>query len=669
MQSGDLSTYLGPYVGPSAGVYLGGHYHPGLVLVSILVAVFASYTGLSLADRVRSARGTAAAMWTAGGALALGIGIWAMHFIGMLAFQLPIPVGYDLGITALSLLLPVAVTGLALWQLRHRVVPTRRLVLAALLMGLGINGMHYTGMAAMRMRPGIVYDPVVFAVSLLLAIGASAGALWIAYRLRQRTPRATLIQGAAAVVMGLAIAGMHYTGMAAAAFPAGSVCLAAERGMDQVNLAVLVMLATAAVLTIALIVSVYDARLEARTHVLAASLATAEERRAQFIREHEARVQLERVAVLKDEFLATLSHELRTPLNAVLGWAQLLQQQGARDDATLRRGLAAIERNARAQAQMIDDLLDMSGIVSGKVQVDPAPAWPADFVTAAVEAIRPAALARRIVLGADIDRGAGPVLADAARMQQVMGNLLSNAVKFTEPGGRVGVTLAGHGDHVTIRVTDTGIGIEPGFLPHVFDRFRQADSSTTRRHGGLGLGLSIARQLVELQGGTIRADSAGTGHGATFTICLPVAAHARPPIPRERERSGAMPDLGGAVIVAADDQPDSLDVLRRALVGAHARVHTAGSGAAALELVARVRPALLISDISMPGMDGFELLRKVRALPGCEHLPALALTAFAGARERQRALDAGYTDHLPKPVGPAALVRAAAAALAQRAPV
>jgi signal transduction histidine kinase/ActR/RegA family two-component response regulator len=649
---------------------LSGIYHPILVAVSIAVAIFASYTGLSLADRVRSSHGAAAAGWTAGGALALGTGIWAVHFIGMLAFTLPIPVGYDLGITGLSLVLPVVVTGLAFWQLRHRVVSAPRLAVAALLMGLGIAGMHYTGMAAMRMEPGIDWDPPAFVASVVLAIAAAAGALWIAYRLRQHTPRASLIQAAAAVVMGLAIAGMHYTGMAAANFPAGSVCLAAAGGIGGMNLAILVTLGTAGVLTIALIVAVYDARLEARTHVLAASLATAEERRTQFQSEHEARLQLERLSHLKDEFLATLSHELRTPLNAVLGWAQLLQQGGT-DDATLQRGLAASERNARAQVQMIDDLLDMSGIVSGKVQVEPAPVWPADFVTAAVDAIRPMALARGITVATEIDRQAGPVLADAGRMQQVMGNLLSNAVKFTEPGGRIGVTLAGAADqpgHAAIRVADTGAGIDASFLPHVFDRFRQADASTTRLHGGLGLGLSFARQLVELQGGTIRADSPGTGMGSVFTVTLPLSAFAAPRTPDLVAAAAAQQpaDLAGAVIVAVDDQPDSLDVLKRALVAANARVYTAGSGIGALNLVASVRPALLISDISMPGMDGFELLRKVRALPNCRMLPALALTALAGTRERERALQAGYTDHLPKPVGPATLVQAAAALLAQR---
>ncbi|WEF34951.1 MHYT domain-containing protein [Pseudoduganella chitinolytica] len=499
-----------------------GYFDPTLVVVSILVAVFASYTSLSLADRVRSSRGHSAKLWTAGGALAMGTGIWAMHFIGMLAFRLPIPLGYDLGITLLSLLLPVAVSGLALWQLRERNVDSTRLAVSALLLGLGIAGMHYTGMAAMRMDPGIRYEPFALALSLLIAIAAAAGALWIGYRLRQRTPRASLIQAAAATVMGLAIAGMHYTGMAAAHFPAGVICRAAAGGVDYATLALAVTLGTAGILTIALVVSIYDARLEARTHILAASLATAEERRAQFLHEHEARVALARLNEQKDEFLATLSHELRTPLNSVLGWSQLLQQQGGKDAGAMQRGLAAIERNARAQARMIDELLDMSAIAAGKVQVSAAATWPADFINAAVETIRPGALAAGVELTLQLDRSAGPVCADAARMQQVMDNVLANAIKFTPAGGHVVVTLSRTAEGVAIRVADTGIGIAADFLPHVFERFRQADASTTRRHGGLGLGLSIARQLVELQGGAIAAESAGPGQGAAFTVRLPL---------------------------------------------------------------------------------------------------------------------------------------------------
>jgi NO-binding membrane sensor protein with MHYT domain len=515
-----------------------GYFDPTLVIVSILVAIFASYTSLSLADRVRSSRGLAAYLWTAGGALAMGTGIWAMHFIGMLAFRLPIPLGYDFGITALSLLLPVAVSGLALWQLRERTVPGIRLAASALLLGLGTAGMHYTGMAAMRMDPGIRYDPFALALSVLIAIAAAAGALWIAYRLRLRTPRASLIQGAAAVVMGLAIAGMHYTGMAAAHFPAGAICGAAAGGVDHTTLALAVTLGTAGILTIALIVSVYDARLEARTHILAASLATAEERRAQFQHEHEARLALARLHEQKDEFLATLSHELRTPLNSVLGWSQLLQQ-GDKDSGTMQRGLAAIERNARAQARMIDELLDMSAIVAGKVEVMAVPTWPADFINAAVETIRPVALAAGVELTLQLDRSAGPVCADTARMQQVMGNVLANAVKFTPAGGHVVVTLSRTAEGVAIRVADSGVGIDPAFLPYVFERFRQADASTTRRHGGLGLGLSIARQLVELQGGAIAAESAGPGQGAAFTVRLPLHAGSA------GRRTTARPDHAG----------------------------------------------------------------------------------------------------------------------------
>jgi signal transduction histidine kinase len=333
----------------------------------------------------------------------------------------------------------------------------------------------------------------------------------------------------AAIVMGAAIAGMHYTGMAAANFPLGSVCLAAGTGMGQNNLAVLVTVATVAVLAIALLAAAYDARLAARAHILAASQAIAEERRALYLQEQAARLEAERVSALKDEFLATLSHELRTPLNAVMGWSQLLMQ-GRCDASTRQRGLETIERNARAQARLIEDLLDMSKIISGKMQLEKGPVWPGEFVALAVDSVRPAALARKIRIDTQLDErldprvdpSAGPLQGDAGRLQQVMLNLLSNAVKFTPPGGQVRVSLLREAGAVAIQVADTGIGIAPEFLPFVFDRFRQADASTTRRHGGLGLGLSIASQLAQMQGGSLVADSAGHGHGAAFTLRLPL---------------------------------------------------------------------------------------------------------------------------------------------------
>ncbi|MGB9990003.1 MHYT domain-containing protein [Massilia sp. SM-13] len=649
---------------------LTGRYEPSLVFISIAVAIFASYTALSLAGRVKQSHGMSSWAWTIGGAAAMGSGIWAMHFIGMLAFRLPIPLGYDLTITLLSLLLPIIVSGLALQQMQSPRLELKRFASASVLMGVGIATMHYTGMAAMQMSPAIQYDPLLFAASILIAIAASAGAIWIGYRLRETTPHAALAQGAAAVLMGFAIVGMHYTGMAAASFPDGSICLAAKAGMSRHSLAMLVTLATVAVLTVALLVSVYDARLEARGRVLEASIATAEERRAQYLHELEARVEAERLSHLKDEFLATVSHELRTPLNAILGWSQLLLHQSGQDRETLRKAVLTIERNARAQAQLIDDLLDMSKIISGKVRLTMKPCWPGDFIAAAIETVRPAAMAKRIHLDIQLDTHAGPVLCDASRMQQVMWNLLSNAVKFTEPGGTVAVQLEHAQRGVRIAVRDTGIGIKTDFLPHVFERFRQADASTTRRHGGLGLGLAIARQLVELQAGAIAVDSAGEGRGTTFSIVLPEQAplpdwNVNRGMPQEaRQEAMQVVNLAGATILVLDDEIDSLELVREIMAQTGATVITAHKPLEALELLRQRGPQLLISDIGMPDMDGFELIRRVRALEGgVRGTPAIALSAFARREDRSRALENGFTDYLVKPVTPALLLQTVAQVL------
>ncbi len=650
---------------------LTGRYDPSLVLVSVLVAIFASYTALSVAGRVKQAHGYASLAWTAGGALAMGSGIWAMHFIGMLAFSLPIPLGYDVPLTLLSLLLPVLVSGMALWQLRAPLLRPRELASSALLMGLGINAMHYTGMAAMRMSPAIDYDPWLFALSVLIAVGSAAGALWIGFRLRQGAAGAWVAQSAAAVVMGFAVAGMHYTGMAAAGFHADSVCRAATGWISQHKLALIVAVVVVGLLVVALLFSVLDARLQARAASLDASLAVAEERKALYLQEVEARVEAERINQLKDEFLSTVSHELRTPLNAILGWSQLLAQKERVGDDMLRKGLETIERNARVQVQLIDDLLDMSRILSGKVRLDLQPVKPAEFVGAVVESLRPTAMAKRIRLEAELDEEAGPVLADSGRMQQVMWNLVSNALKFTPGGGLVEVGLWRAGEQMAIRVRDNGPGIHPDFLPHVFDRFRQADTSTTRQHGGLGLGLSIVRQLVELHGGTVAVDSAGEGQGASFTVHLPLQpalpgwglAPALPGGELDMTAAAALPDLSGMRVLALDDDADSLEVLRTILLGAGAQVAVAGTAQEALDLLHAQRPQLLISDIGMPGMDGFEFIRRVRSVEDNElcMVPALALSAFARKEDRDRACACGYTDYLVKPVTPGLLVEAVAA--------
>ncbi len=651
---------------------LAGRYEISLVLISIVVAVFASYTALSLAERVAKANKRTVNWWIAGGAFAMGVGIWAMHFIGMLAFRLPIPLGYDLGITLLSLVLPVMVSGLALWQVSKPELPLTRLASGAVLMGLGINSMHYTGMAAMRMQPGILYDPWLFAASVLIAVGASGAALWIAFRLRRGMPRVWIYRLAAAAIMGIAIAGMHYTGMAAAHFPEGSICMAASGRFSLDALAISVTIATLGILTIAMLTSIYDARLESRAEVLALSQATAEERQVLLMRERAARDNAERMSALKDEFLATLSHELRTPLNSVLGWAQILRT-GIKDEAMLQKGLDTIERNARAQAQLIDDLLDMSRIISGKIRVDMQQVTPQDFIDAALETIAPAAAAKNIRLEKTIDPQMGPITGDPSRLQQVMWNLLSNAVKFTPDGGTIQVDAKKAGDYLEISVADSGAGISEEFLPYVFDRFRQQDASTTRRYGGLGLGLSIVKHLVELHGGAIQASSQGEGKGAVFSVSLPLrfsrpdpsheeVANAEPDIAMRKESpSGAgMQDhkLSGVKVMIVDDEPDALYLVEQVLSRSGATVLAAGSPHEALKLFEHENPHVVVSDIGMPDMDGFELMRRIRALNGARGVavPVIALTAFARSDDRKRAMEAGFTAYMSKPLEPAELI-------------
>ncbi|GAC1534563.1 MAG: hypothetical protein NVS2B4_14940 [Ramlibacter sp.] len=643
---------------------LEGHYELPLVLISVLVAVLASYAALALAERIHHVSGTAVASWIAGGGFAMGTGIWAMHFIGMLAFRLPIPLGYDLQLTLVSWLLPVVASTAALWQVSLPHLSSRQLAVPALLLGVGMNAMHYVGMAAMRMEPGIVWNPALVGLSIVIAISAAAASLWIAFRLRDSNEQAWRTRTLAALVMGLAITGMHYTGMAAADFPLGSVCLATTSSFTLTGLALLVIVGTVALLAIAWIMAVFDARLEARNDILTHTVKASDERQALLTRERLARAEVERLSDLKDQFLATLSHELRTPLHAILGWVQLLHLK--KDEESMHKGLRTIERNARLQAQLIDDLLDMSRIVAGKVRLEPGWVDLAQVAEAAVEATRPAAFAKRIALELRCDPDLERVWGDPSRLQQVMWNLLTNAIKFTPEGGRVTIQLDMRPSQVVARVSDTGNGIAPDFLPHVFDRFRQADSTTTRRHGGLGLGLSIVRQLVELHGGTVHAESGGSGAGATFTVLLPrregQPVPAPPLVPGLESAPGDLPrivldDLSGLDVLVVDDEADARQLLAQILEQCHANVRLADDADDALRQAAQAPPDVLVSDIGMPGVDGFELMRRVRASQDrrLATVPAIALTAFTRAEDRRRALEAGYDRFLRKPVDAAEL--------------
>jgi signal transduction histidine kinase/ActR/RegA family two-component response regulator len=390
-------------------------------------------------------------------------------------------------------------------------------------------------------------------------------------------------------------------------------------------------------------------------------LKRSEEARGQLLlREQHARADSEAANRIKDEFLATLSHELRTPLTSLLGWTCLMRGSSL-NETVIRQGLEAIERNAKVQSQLIDDLLDVSRIISGKLNLDVHPVEISSVVEAAIAVVRPAADAKSIHLSYSAGRSIGAISGDSARLQQIVWNLLSNAVKFTPEGGRIEVALEAVGSHARLKVRDNGQGISPEFLPLVFDRFRQADSSPTRGHGGLGLGLAIVRHLVELHGGTVHAESNGPGQGTTFAVTFPLLAvrldvglmaH------KVKDPCDCEATLNGLRVLVVDDEPDARHIISALIARTGAEVRSCQSAREALEVFQQWQPDVLMSDIAMPGEDGYSLISKVRSLPAEKggDVPAAAFTAYAREEDRKRALAAGYQMHIAKPVSSVQLV-------------
>ena len=402
------------------------------------------------------------------------------------------------------------------------------------------------------------------------------------------------------------------------------------------------------------------------------------EREELLAREQKARHEAEIASRMKDEFLGLLSHELRTPLNAIVGWTRMLNT-GELDEATFARAVETIDRNAKLQARLIDDMLDVSRIISGKLRLDAQPVDLTAVINSAVDTLRPAADAKEIRIYVVLDFGAGMVLGDPVRLQQIVWNLLSNAIKFTPKQGSVQVSLQRVNSHVEVTVSDTGIGIDEAFLPYVFDRFRQADSTSSKQYGGLGLGLAIVRHLVEMHGGTVEAANRNERQGAVFSFKLPVMVVRQQNISEAGKDSRVHPafsegspfecppELNGIKILAVDDEPDARELLTTILEQCGAHVKTCGSVKDALTALKDFQPDVLISDIGMPGEDGYSLIRKIRVMEegGARRLPAVALTAFARVEDRLKAFSAGYNMHVPKPVEPIELALVVASLTAQ----
>lgn len=415
-------------------------------------------------------------------------------------------------------------------------------------------------------------------------------------------------------------------------------------------------------------VTLIERPMHARTLAAAAQAALRARRRQYQVRDLVEQLEAMRRAAeessrLKDEFLATVSHELRTPLQAMLGWASLLLA-GRASGEQRTRALETIERNARAQAQLVEDLLDVSRVITGNLRLTLAPVRVDAALALAIDSARPAAHARGVSLSARVAPEVPAVMGDAARIQQVLWNLLSNAVKFSHPGGRVEVTVDGDGDAAVVTVDDDGEGFTDDFKPYLFERFRQRDGSSTRAHGGLGLGLAICRSLVELHGGSIEAESGGLGAGARFTVRFPTTGPRSgwdddAPTPVAEAARGS---LEGVSVLVVDDEPDTRELIELVLEGAGARVTTACDAAQGYDALVRGRPDVLVSDIGMPGGDGYALIRRVRALPTAEGgaTPAIAVTAYAQEEDQRRALEAGFDRHLSKPVDAPTLTEALA---------
>jgi signal transduction histidine kinase/ActR/RegA family two-component response regulator len=403
-------------------------------------------------------------------------------------------------------------------------------------------------------------------------------------------------------------------------------------------------------------------------------LASENELRKQIEVQQLARVTAEKAVRARDEFLSTVSHEIRNPLNAVLGWSRILLERKDVDAEMLARALRVIDRNATAQARMIDDLLDVARIASGKLRLEMQPVDLLGITLAAVDVIGPSAKVKQIEIRTSLDPRTERVLGDPQRLQQIIWNLLSNAVKFTEAGGVVEVRVSPVGRLTRLVVGDSGHGITPEFLPFVFERFRQSDASSSRRHGGLGLGLALVRELVELHGGTVRAESAGEHRGATFTMDLPTAMS--PEVRHNRAHheslaSSDAPSLAGLRVLVVEDEVDSRELFANVLASCGAVVMTAASCEEALSVIGQSavqnHPQVILSDLGMPRDDGFDLIRKIRALPpeAGGRIPVVAVTGYANPDDRQRALAAGFHSHLPKPIDPLAVAIAVARAAQQ----
>jgi len=632
----------------------------GLVFVSYLVAVTASHVTLLLAARVRDPHATNWKLWVVSGGLAMGIGIWSMHFVATLALKLPIQVAYDLSLTALSWVLAIAACSAAFIVLRRLTGKHREFLLPGALIGVGIASMHYTGDASMQLFPAIRYDPLLFIASILIAIGAATAALWIAFHLAKQ--RAVFTNFGAALVMGAAVVGMHFTAVAAAEFHPAAICLASGPRLDEAWIAYTIGGFTFVILTATMLLSTYDARLSSAIARGAEELRHANEQLEQRVRErteelHRSRDAARAGSEAKSAFVATMSHEIRTPLNAIIGMLELFSYSRLNSDQ--REMLSVARESSRSLLALIDDILDFSKIEVGKLEIHRQPCSVARVVEAVHATFEHAASGKGILLTRRIDPALWQAhLVDPSRLRQILANLVSNAIKFTHQGAvslEVSVLETSEGrQKLCFTVRDSGIGMSAETQRRLFEPFQQGESDTSRRYGGTGLGLAISRQLIELMGGSIAVTSA-EGLGTRVSVTLPAGQASVDSIRDEAQAArGERAPLpvsapAGTKLLIVDDHPVNLAMLKRQLKVLGLDADAASSGAEALAKWRVERHHLVITDLQMPEMDGYAVAQAIRAEQEGQRPTVVAFTANTQSEALERCIDSGFNDFLTKP--------------------